>query len=55
MAVMIDEPRGDDYYGGLVAAPVFSRVMTGAMRLLNVPPDGQLPESTRMAALEADQ
>jgi cell division protein FtsI (penicillin-binding protein 3) len=38
-AVMIDEPNGKQYYGGLVAAPVFSRVMTGALRLLAVPPD----------------
>ncbi len=37
--VMIDEPRGEDYYGGLVAAPVFSRLMSGALRLLDVPPD----------------
>lgn len=39
MVVMVDEPRGDEYYGGLVAAPVFSKVMTGAMRLLNIAPD----------------
>lgn len=39
MVVMIDDPQGKDYYGGLVAAPVFSQVMTGAMRLLNVAPD----------------
>ncbi|MCS3902247.1 cell division protein FtsI (penicillin-binding protein 3) [Methylohalomonas lacus] len=39
MVVMIDEPRGDDYYGGLVAAPVFSKVMADALRLLNLPPD----------------
>ncbi|MGH7635984.1 MAG: peptidoglycan D,D-transpeptidase FtsI family protein, partial [Gemmatimonadaceae bacterium] len=31
--------HGGEYYGGLVAAPVFSEVMTGAMRLLDVPPD----------------
>ena len=37
--VVIDQPVGEQYYGGLVAAPVFSRVMTGALRLLNVPPD----------------
>ncbi len=55
MAVMIDEPRGDDYYGGLVAAPVFSRVMTGAMRMLNVAPDGELPDSTHLAALKVDR
>ena len=39
MAVVIDDPRGEHYYGGKVAAPVFSKVMSGALRLLNVPPD----------------
>jgi len=43
MAVTIDQPRGDLYYGGQVAAPVFSRVMGSALRMLNVPPD-DLPE-----------
>ncbi|TPW11045.1 MAG: cell division protein FtsI (penicillin-binding protein 3), partial [Halothiobacillaceae bacterium] len=28
--VMVDDPQGDKYYGGLVAAPVFSKVMAGA-------------------------
>ena len=37
--VVINDPTGDEYYGGLVAAPLFSEVMTGAMRILNVPPD----------------
>ncbi|SDJ90194.1 peptidoglycan D,D-transpeptidase FtsI family protein [Billgrantia gudaonensis] len=37
--VMIDRPRGDDYFGGAVAAPVFSRVAGSALRLLDVPPD----------------
>lgn len=39
VAVMVDEPSGRDYYGGLVAAPVFSRVMAGALRFMAVPPD----------------
>ncbi len=39
VAVMINEPRGKQYYGGLVAAPVFSAVMDDALRLLNVAPD----------------
>jgi len=39
MVVVINEPRNGEYYGGKVAAPVFSRVMAGALRLLNVPPD----------------
>jgi cell division protein FtsI (penicillin-binding protein 3) len=37
--VMIDDPSNGEYYGGLVAAPLFSSVMNGALRLLNVPPD----------------
>jgi cell division protein FtsI (penicillin-binding protein 3) len=43
MVVMIDEPRGKSYYGGLVAAPVFAKVMEGALRLLNIPPDAREP------------
>ena len=38
--VMIDEPSNGEYFGGLVAAPVFSTVMDGALRLLDVAPDG---------------
>jgi cell division protein FtsI (penicillin-binding protein 3) len=39
MAVMIDEPTSGEYYGGTVAAPVFSAVMVDALRLLSVPND----------------
>ncbi len=39
LAVMVDEPGGDHYYGGLVAAPVFAAVMQAALRLYDVPPD----------------
>ncbi|ORU94341.1 MAG: cell division protein [Cycloclasticus sp. symbiont of Bathymodiolus heckerae] len=51
MVVVIDEPKAGDYYGGLVAAPVFSRVMAGALRLMNIAPD-DLPEPTVLASLE---
>ena len=37
--VVIDEPGAGKYYGGDVAAPVFSGVVGGALRLLAVPPD----------------
>jgi len=55
MVVMIDEPHGKEYYGGEVAAPVFSNVMTGALRLLDVPPD-DLPanNSSHVAMLKLD-
>lgn len=39
VAVMIDEPTDGQYYGGQVAAPVFSQIMAGALRMLSVPPD----------------
>lgn len=47
VAIVIDEPRSGGYFGGVVAAPVFSRVMAGAMQLLNVRPDN--PATTQMA------
>jgi len=47
--VMIDEPSAGKYYGGQVAAPVFSKVMGGALRLLNVSPDKFPGDSLRMA------
>ncbi len=37
--VMVDEPQGAFYYGGDVAAPVFSAVASGALRLMSVAPD----------------
>lgn len=42
VAVMIDEPGNGQYYGGLVAAPVFSRVTGAALHALNVPNDAPL-------------
>ena len=38
VAVMVDEPQGV-YYGGLVAAPIFSNVVAGSLRMLGVSPD----------------
>jgi len=50
--VVIDEPRGGAYYGGEVAAPVFSAVMSGALRLLAIPPDDlqRMPATTLVQA-----
>ena len=39
MAVMIDQPKQNGYYGGQVAAPVFKEVLTHALRLMNISPD----------------
>ncbi|CAM5210363.1 hypothetical protein [Alishewanella longhuensis] len=45
--VVINEPAGDFYHGGEIAAPVFANIMGAAMQLLNLPPDAQtLPRIT---------
>ncbi|USE34882.1 penicillin-binding protein 2 [Endozoicomonas sp. SCSIO W0465] len=51
MVVIIDDPTGEHYYGGLTAAPVFSRVAAGALRLLGVEPaeSGNPGSDQRMA------
>lgn len=42
VAVMVNEPNGEQHYGGQVAAPAFSSVMGASLRLLNVPNDAPL-------------
>jgi cell division protein FtsI (penicillin-binding protein 3) len=42
VAVMIDEPAHAQYFGGVVAAPVFAEVARGALRALGVPYDAPL-------------
>jgi len=55
--VVIDEPGAGEHMGGQVAAPVFSRIVGGALRLLAVAPDrpirtpGEPPASTTLADL----
>lgn len=39
VAVVVIDPQGSAYYGGLIAAPAFSKIMGGALRILDVPPD----------------
>jgi len=39
IAVLVDSPQAGQYYGGQVAAPIFSKVMAGALRVLNIAPD----------------
>ena len=39
LVVTINDPRGGEYYGGQVAAPVFASVMKGALRILDIVPD----------------
>lgn len=50
IAVVVNEPKGDRYYGGDIAAPVFASVMSGALQMLNVEPISSR-EKVRLAAL----
>ncbi len=50
--VVVDEPSKGQYYGGLVAAPVFGKVMARALRLMNVAPDN-LPPPAELQTAEA--
>ena len=52
VVVVIDEPSKGGYFGGLVSAPVFSKVMSGTLRLMNVPPDN-LPAPTPQQQADA--
>lgn len=49
MVVVINEPQGDKYYGGVVAAPVFSEVMKSALRILNIAPDAYTSDMMHVA------
>ncbi|MGH8467120.1 MAG: penicillin-binding transpeptidase domain-containing protein, partial [Pseudomonas sp.] len=37
--VVMNEPSGREHYGSQVAAPLFAKIASGAMRILGVPPD----------------
>jgi cell division protein FtsI/penicillin-binding protein 2 len=39
VAIVVDEPEGDDYYGGTVAAPAFGEIAEFALPYLGVPPE----------------
>ncbi|MGE8305910.1 MULTISPECIES: penicillin-binding protein 2 [Pseudomonas] len=53
IVVVIDEPSKGGYFGGLVSAPVFSKVMSGTLRLMNVPPDNLPPPPTAQPQVTA--
>jgi cell division protein FtsI (penicillin-binding protein 3) len=50
VVVVIDEPQGAAYYGADVAAPVFSNIVSGALRVLAVPPDALPPSPLTVVA-----
>lgn len=52
VGVMLDEPSNGQYYGGLVAAPVFSETVQQTLRILGVPPDMRVKPQIVVQAVE---
>jgi cell division protein FtsI (penicillin-binding protein 3) len=52
VAVMIDEPSAGQYYGGAVAAPVFSEVVQQTLRMMGVQPDMAVKPQIVVQAVE---
>lgn len=50
--VLIDNPGGEKHYGGRIAGPVFSRIMSRAAQLLQIPPDNAVPVLTAISTTE---
>ncbi len=55
VVVVIDEPAAGKYYGGDVAAPVFSRIVGDAVRILAIPPDDIEDTGNTILAVAAGQ
>lgn len=55
MVVVMNEPQGEQYYGGQVSAPVFAEVMSGALQLMNIRPDGAKQEQFNLVVQEANR
>tara|TARA_B100001057_G_scaffold25840_1_gene23751 strand:- start:9164 stop:10879 length:1716 start_codon:yes stop_codon:yes gene_type:complete len=52
--VFIEEPTGEFYYGGDVAAPVFSEIISQSLQLLSIPPHGFIRKSDLIADNKKD-
>ena len=50
VAVTIDEPTANGYYGGVVAGPVFKEVMSGSLNILGVSPTKPLSNTATVKA-----
>jgi cell division protein FtsI (penicillin-binding protein 3) len=55
VAVMVDEPSNGKYFGGDVAAPVFSQVVQQTLRMMGVPPDLDVKQQIVTRQLPAEE
>lgn len=54
LVVVMNDPSNGSYYGGAVAAPVFSQIMGDVLRLENVMPDGMPEGSENLIVMHHD-
>jgi cell division protein FtsI (penicillin-binding protein 3) len=55
VAVLVDEPNAGKYFGGDVAAPVFSEVVQQTLRMMGVPPDLDVKSQIQMREIPAEE
>jgi cell division protein FtsI (penicillin-binding protein 3) len=55
VVILINEPKGELYYAGHTAAPVFAKVMAASLQMLNVPPDDKSVSSLAASLVESNQ
>ena len=55
MVILINEPKGELYYAGQTAAPVFAKIMAASLQMLNIPPDDKTVSSLAVSTVEANK
>ena len=55
VVILINEPKGELYYAGLTAAPVFAKIMAASLQMLNVPPDDKTVSSLAITSVEVNK
>ncbi|MEP1444885.1 MAG: penicillin-binding transpeptidase domain-containing protein [Paraglaciecola sp.] len=53
VVILINEPKGELYYAGQTAAPVFAKIMAASLQMLNVPPDDKTVSSIAISSAKA--
>jgi cell division protein FtsI (penicillin-binding protein 3) len=55
VVILINEPKGELYYAGQTAAPVFAKIMSASLQMLNVPPDDKTVSSIAVTPFEVSK
>jgi cell division protein FtsI (penicillin-binding protein 3) len=55
VVILINEPKGELYYAGQTAAPVFSKIMAASLQMLNVPPDDKTVSSLAVSSVDVNK